>query len=125
MADLAEKVAKATEINERSRVAVGITSGLALAIFLVGVGRYWGTFETRSQATEQRLSRNETDIKELRETFAKMQQSLTEIQTEQRSVNETIKDTARVTKAIMFEWTDLRVALAERGIIRKGAASDG
>lgn len=113
------------EVNESTKIAVKFGTGAAIVVALLGVGRYWGGFETQRASTELRLERNESDIKELRETFGKMQQSLGEIRAAQISVDETIKDTGRVTKALMFEWTDMKVALAERGIIRKGATDGG
>ena len=113
------------EVTESTKVAVKLGTGFVIAMSLLGAGRYWGGFEAQRATTELRLERNEKDIADLRETFGKMQQSLGEIRADQIAVNETIKDTARVTKALMFEWTDMKVALAERGIIRKGATDGG
>ena len=108
------------EVTESTKVAVKLGTGFVIAMTLLGAGRYWGVFETQRATTELRLERNEKDIGELRSTFGAMQKTLMEIQSEQNTNSKLIETTAKNTNAMMFDWGNLKVAMAEKGIIVKG-----
>ena len=105
----------APTLSEKTRISLQV--GGIVAILLVG--RYWGSWETTSEHTGATLARHETSISDLYTRLSNMERILLQIQGEQASSKETISTTARNSTALLYEMGNIKVALAQKGIIVK------
>ena len=103
------------EVSENTRVVVkaGSVIGIVLAVLLVG--KYWGTFETQRETTADSIARHEQAIGELRGGMAEMKASIDKMGAEQANFRETMATVNRNTQALLYETSNIKVALAERG----------
>lgn len=104
------------EISEKTKVGLTVGGAIIAFIFVLGIGRYWGTWETERQYTIRTLERHESEIAELRKTFSEMQGSLRDIKNSQDNSKESMATAVRNTTYLVGEIGNLKVALAERGI---------
>lgn len=103
------------EVNESTKVAVKLGSAFAVVVVLLGAGRYWGALDAQRDSTELRLSRNEKDISELRETFGKMSATLIEVNGTIQRIDTNLLDIKQRTSEQDAWIRTTREKLAERG----------
>lgn len=107
-------------ISEKTRVGLTVGGFIVAFIFVLGVGRYWGAWESERAYTAKTLDRHEVEIVELRRTFTEMQGTLRDIKSGQENSTKQLDTAVRNSTYLVGEIGNVKVALAERGIIVRG-----
>lgn len=108
------------EISDKTKVGLTVGGCIFAIIFVLGIGRYWGTWETERNYTSRTLDRHDQEIAELRRTFGEMQGTLRDIRNGQENSKESLNTAVRNSTYLVSEIGNIKVALAERGITVKG-----
>lgn len=117
--------AKPSEISERTKVTLQAGAALAVIVFILAAGRYWGEFAAERTYNRAKLEEHSAHLTRLDEKFANVDKMLTEIVSGQKTQSEGVNTAVRNSTATLWAIQDLQVSLAEQGIKVKTSRGSG